>query len=137
MNNIKMKKIFIQIKGAGFTFLLDSRLKYSLVNPTLLNLFKEGYPPTEEEYQANMKAVEEFMRQNPTTFILPNHLKLYLFKDVYKEVGNKVVRCNDNKLRRCKAVKLNFEYEGQSYSELFYIDKELTVAAILGCNFHV
>lgn len=119
-------KIFIQVKGIGFTFFLDKGFMYSLINPSFLSFFREEYPATEEEYQANQIAVERLMKESKNPFIvLPEHLKMYFFRDVYKEVGSKVVRCSDNKLRNCKAVKFNFEYEGHSYSELFFIDKSI------------
>lgn len=68
-------------------------------------------------------AINKLMRESEDAFpILPKHLKTYHFKDVYEEVGYKVVKCSDNKLRKCKAIKFNFEYEGHLYSELFCID---------------
>lgn len=51
--------IFIQIRGLGFTFLLDNKMKYNLVSPDFLNFFKEKYPATKEECQANQMAVKE------------------------------------------------------------------------------
>lgn len=48
----------------------------------------------------------------------------------------KVVWCSDNKFRECKAVKLNFEYEGHPNSELFFVDKSVEEDyAILGSTF--
>lgn len=129
--------IFIQIRGLGFTFLLDNKMKHNLISPDFLNFFKEKYPATKEEYQANQMAVEKLMRESEDTFpILPEHLKNYHFKGVYREVGYKVVKCSDNKLRRCKAIKFNFEHEGHPYSEIFYIDKSVEEDyAILGFTF--
>lgn len=119
-------EIFIQVKGIGFTFLIDKKIKYSMISPTFLNFFKEKYPPTEEEYQANQMAVEKIMRESKDAFpILPENLKQYFFKDVYKITGCKVVRCSNNKLRKCKSIIFNFEYNGKAYSELFYIDQSL------------
>ena len=47
-----------------------------------------------------------------------------------------VIWCSDNKFRECKAVKLNFEYEGHPYSELFFVDKSVEEDyAILGSTF--
>ena len=118
--------IFIQVRGLGFTFLLDNKMKHNLINPDFLSFFKEKYPPTEEEYQANQMAVEKIMRESGDAFpILPENLKQYFFKDVYKKAGCKVVRCSDNKLKQCKAVIFNFEYKGETYSELFFIDESL------------
>lgn len=135
--NTEKDKIFIQVKSIGFTFLLDKKMKHNLINPDFLNFFKEEYPATEEEYQANQMAVEKLMRESEDAFpILPEHLKIYHFKGVYREVGHKVVKCSDNKLRRCKAIKFNFEYERHPYSELFFVDKSVEEdCAILGSTF--
>lgn len=35
-------KILIQVKGLGFTFLLDKRMKHNLISPTFLAFFKIG-----------------------------------------------------------------------------------------------
>ena len=112
-------------------------MKHNLINPDFLKFFKEEYPAIEEEYQANQMAVEKLMRESEDAFpILPEPLKLYHFKGVYREVGCKVVKCSDNKLRRCKAIKFNFEHEGHPYSELFFVDKSVEEDyAILGSTF--
>lgn len=34
--------VFIQVKGLGFTFLLDKRMKHNLISPTFLAFFKIG-----------------------------------------------------------------------------------------------
>ncbi len=139
LNNIclQKKELYIHIKDIGFAFLLDNKMKHNLINPDFLNFFKEEYPATEEEYQANQMAVEKLMRESEDAFpILPEPLKLYHFKGVYREVGCKVVKCSDNKLRRCKAIKFNFEHEGHPYSELFFVDKSVEEDyAILGSTF--
>lgn len=136
-NHKELNSIYFEIRGLGFTFLLDKRMKHNLINPVFLNFFKEEYPATEEEYQANQMAVKKLMRESEDAFpILPEHLKTYHFKGVYREVGYKVVKCSDNKLRRCKAIKFNFEHEGHPYSELFFVDKSVEESyAILGSTF--
>lgn len=83
-------EVFIQVKGLGFTFLLDNKMKHNLINPDFLKFFKEEYPAIEEEYQANQMAVEKLMRESEDAFpILPEPLKLYHSK-VY--IGKWVVR---------------------------------------------
>lgn len=141
-------EISIQVKNMGFTFHFDKRMKHNLICPDFLAFFKEEYPPTEEEYQANQLAVEKLVKESKEAFpILPGHLKYYHFKGVLKRVGYGVVRCSDNVFRRCNSVKFNFEYEKQSshpqmhpYSGLFFIDKSLRKnctkhCAILGSHF--
>ncbi len=131
-----MKQLCVQVKELSFTLLLDKKFKYSLISPIFLGLFKEKYPITDEEYLNNQMAVKKLMRESEDAFpILPEHLKTYHFKGVYREVGYKVVKCSDNKLRRCKAIKFNFEHEGHPYSEIFYIDKSLLGTAILSFSF--
>ena len=131
-----MKQLCVQVKELSFTLLLDKKFKYSLISPIFLGLFKEKYPITDEEYLNNQMAVKKLMRESEDAFpILPEPLKLYHFKGVYREVGYKVVKCSDNKLRRCKAIKFNFEHEGHPYSEIFYIDKSLLGTAILSFSF--
>ena len=34
------RSLFIRIKGIGFTFLLDKRMKHNLISPTFLAFFK-------------------------------------------------------------------------------------------------
>lgn len=132
-----MKQHCIQVKGLSFNVLLDKKSKYSLISPIFLGFFKEKYPITDEEYQNNQMAVKKLMRESEDAFpILPEHLKTYHFRGVYKKVGYKVVKCSDNKLRRCKAIKFYFEHEGHPYSELFFIDKSVEENyAILGSTF--
>ena len=36
------RSLFIRIKGIGFTFLLDKRMKHNLISPTFLAFFKIG-----------------------------------------------------------------------------------------------
>lgn len=130
-------EVFIQVRDLGFTFLLNKRMKHNLIDPVFLSFFKEENPATDEEYQANQIAVEKLMRESEEAFpILPEHLKVYHFKNVYQEAGCEIVRCSDGKFRKCKAVKFNFEHEEQSYSELFFIDKSIKEHnAILGSSF--
>ena len=131
-----MKQLCVQVKELSFTLLLDKKFKYSLISPIFLGLFKEKYPITDEEYLNNQMAVKKLMRESEDAFpILPEHLKTYHFKGVYREVCYKVVKCCDNKLRRCNAIKFNFEHEGHPYSEIFYIDKSLLGTAILSFSF--
>ena len=135
--------IFIQVRGFGVTCLLDNKIMHNFINPDFLNFFKEEYPATKEEYQTNQMNVMKLIKESKDAFpILPKHLKTYHFKDVYEEVGYKVVKCSDNKQRKCKAIKFNFEYEGHLYSELFYINQSQSIgtskkqiSAILGVDF--
>ena len=39
---MKMDEIFIQVKGIGFTFLIDKRMKHNLISPAFLAFFNLG-----------------------------------------------------------------------------------------------
>ena len=128
-----MTELFITVKGIGFTIFQDRTRKHNLISPAFLSFFKEDYPTSEDEYLTNQRAVETIVRNSEEAFpVLPPHLKIYCFKDVFKVVGHGIARCSDNKLRWCRTIQFNFEYSGQTYKQLFYIDKSLCVTAVLG-----
>ncbi len=130
--------IFVQIKGLGFTCLLDKRMKHNLISPTFLAFFK-----TDKQRisllnngigEVNVKP--EYNNSLPFLPFLPAYVDSISLEDIFHYVGKKIVWCSDNKFRECKAVKLNFEYEGHPYSELFFIDKSIEEDyAILGSTF--
>ena len=100
-------KILIQVKGVGFTFLLDKRMKHNLISPTFLAFFK-----TDKQRNSLLNNdIEAIFRLNGSS------ISWYKF-------------------RECKAVKFNFEYEEHPYSELFFVDKSVEENyAILGSTF--
>lgn len=127
-------KILIQVKGLGFTFLLDKRMKHNLISPTFLAFFKIG-KQRDSLLNNDIEAVSTKPEYNSLPF-LPSYVNSISLEDTFHYVGKKVVWCSDNKFRECKAVKLNFEYEGHPYSELFFIDKSIEENyAILGSTF--
>lgn len=127
-------KILIQVKGLGFTFLLDKRMKHNLISPTFLAFFKIG-KQRDSLLNNDIEAVSTKPEYNSLPF-LPSYVNSISLEDTFHYVGKKVVWCSDNKFRECKAVKLNFEYEGHPYSELFFIDKSVEEDyAILGSIF--
>ena len=122
-------KILIQVKDVGFTFLLDKRMKHNLISPTFLAFFKID-KQRDSLLNNGIEAVSTKPEYNNSLPFLPAYV------DTFHYVGKKVVWCSDNKFRECKAVKLNFEYEGHPYSELFFIDKSVEEDyAILGSTF--
>ena len=128
-----MTELFITVKGIGFTIFQDRTRKHNLISPAFLSFFKEDYPTSEDEYLTNQRAVETIVRNSEEAFpVLPPHLKIYCFKDVFKVVGHGIARCSDTKLRWCRTVQFSFEYNCQTYKQLFYIDKSLCVTAVLG-----
>ena len=127
-------KILIQVKGVGFTFLLDKRMKHNLISPTFLAFFKTD-KQRDLLWNNDIEAVSTRPEYNNSLPFLPSYVDSISLEDTFHYVGKKIVWCSDNKFRECKAVKLNFEYEGHPYSELFFIDKGLSGTAILGFPF--
>ena len=128
-------KILIQVKDVGFTFLLDKRMKHNLISPTFLAFFK-----TDKQRNSLLNngigEVNIKPEYNNSLPFLPSYVDSISLEDTFHYVGKKIVWCSDNKFRECKAVKLNFEYEGHPYSELFFIDKSVEEDyAILGSIF--
>ena len=77
-----MTELFITVKGIGFTIFQDRTRKHNLISPAFLSFFKEDYPPSEDEYLTNQRAVETIVRNSKEAFpVLPPHLKMYCFKD--------------------------------------------------------
>ncbi|WP_455586746.1 hypothetical protein [Bacteroides sp.] len=128
-------KILIQVKGLGFTFLLDKRMKHNLISPTFLAFFKIG-KLRDSLLNNDIEAVSTKPEYNNSLPFLPSYVDSISLEDTFHYVGKKVVWCSDNKFRECKTVKFNFEYEGHPYSEIFYIDKSIEEGyAILGSTF--
>ena len=128
-------KILIQVKDVGFTFLLDKRMKHNLISPTFLAFFKTD--KQKDSLMNNGKGeLNVKPKYNTSLPFFPAYDDSISLEDTFHYVGKKVVWCSDNKFRECKAVKLNFEYEGHPYSELFFVDKSVEEDyAILGSTF--
>ncbi|WP_462431387.1 hypothetical protein [Bacteroides nordii] len=127
-------KILIQVKGLGFTFLLDKRMKHNLISPTFLAFFKLG-KQRDSLLNNDIEVVSTKPEYNSLPF-LPSYVDSISLEDTFHYVGKKIVWCSDNKFRECKTVKFNFEYEGHPYFELFFIDKSVEEDyAILGSTF--
>ena len=128
-------KILIQVKDVGFTFLLDKRMKHNLISPTFLAFFKTD-KQRDSLLNNGIGKVNVKPEYNNSLPFLSAYVDSISLEDTFHYVGKKVVWCSDNKFRECKAVKFNFEYEGHSYSELFFIDKSVEEDyAILGSTF--
>lgn len=128
-------EVFIQVKGLGFTFFLDKRMKHNLISPAFLAFFKTD-KQRDSLLNNGIGAVSTKPEYNSSLPFLPAYVDSISLEDIFHYVGKKIVWCSDNKFRECKAVKLNFEYEGHPYSELFFIDKSVEENyAILGSTF--
>ena len=125
-------EIFIHVKGTGFTFLLDKRMKHNFISPAFLAFFnleeRQMYSLPENNIgEVNTNPVYDNLQP-----FLPDYVDSISTNDVFHYVGKKVGRCNDNKLRVCKSFMLGFEHEGCTFSFPFLLDKSLDEPAILG-----
>lgn len=133
-NHKELNSIYVEIRGLGFTFLLDKRMKHNLISPTFLAFFKID-KQRDSLLNNGIEAVSTKPEYNNSLPFLPAYVDSISLEDTFHYVGKKVIWCSDNKFRECKAVKLNFEYEGHPYSELFFVDKSLLGTAILSFSF--
>lgn len=127
-----MNEIFIKIKGIGFTFLLDKRMKHNLISPAFLAFFNLGERQMYSLSENNIREVNTKPDNNNLQPFLPEYVDVINANDVFHNAGKKVGRCMDNKLRECKVFMLGFEYEGCTFSFPFLLDKSLNKPAILG-----
>lgn len=127
-----MNEIFIQIKGIGFTFLLDKRIKHNLISPTFLAFFNLGGRQMYSLPENNIGKVNTKPAYDNLKPFLPEYVDSISTNDVFHYVGKKVGRCKDNKLRVCKVFKFGFEHEECTFSFPFLLDKSLDEPAILG-----
>ena len=120
-----MNEIFIQIKGIGFTFLLDKRIKHNLISPTFLAFFNLGGRQMYSLPENNIGKVNTKPAYDNLLPFLPDYVDSISTNDVFHYVGKKVGRCKDNK-------QFGFEHEECTFSFPFLLDKSLDKSAILG-----
>ena len=130
--NTEKNEIFIQVKGIGFTFLIDKRMKHNLISPAFLAFFNLGEKQMYSLSENNIREVNTKPAYDNLQPFLPEYVDSISSNDVFHYVGKKVGRCKDNKLRVCKVFMLGFEYEGCTFSFPFLLDKSLDEPAILG-----
>lgn len=130
--NTEKNEIFIQVKGIGFTFLLDKRMKHNLISPAFLAFFNLRKRQMYSLPENNIREVNTKPAYDNLQPFLPEYVDSISTNDVFHYVGKKVGRCKDNKLRVCKVFMLGFEHEGCTFSFAFLLDKSLNKSAILG-----
>lgn len=130
--NTEKNEIFIQVKGIGFTFLLDKRMKHNLISPAFLAFFNLRKRQMYSLPENNIREVNTKPAYDNLQPFLPEYVDSISSNDVFHYVGKKVGRCKDNKLRVCKVFMLGFEHEGCTFSFPFLLDKSLDEPAILG-----
>lgn len=130
--NTEKDEIFIQVKGIGFTFLLDKRMKHNLISPAFLAFFNLEQKQMYSVPENNIREVNTNPVYDNLQPFLPDYMDSINTNDVFHYVGKKVGRCNDNKLKVCKVFMLGFEYEGCTFSFPFLLDKSLNKPVLLG-----
>ncbi len=125
--NTEKEEIFVKIKGVGFCFLLDKKMKRNLISPALMAFFNIGKINMHTLSKGDVREVDTNPIYEPFS-----HEYFINTDDVFHYVGKKVGRCKDNKLRVCKVFRLGFEHEGCTFSFPFILDKSLDVPAMLG-----
>ena len=130
--NTEKNEIFIQVKGIGFTFLIDKRMKHNLISPAFLAFFNLGEKQMYSLSENNIREVNTKPAYDNLKPFLPEYVDSISTNDVFHYVGKKVGRCKDNKLRACKVFMLGFEHEECTFSFPFLLDKSLDEPAILG-----
>lgn len=126
-----MNEIFIQVKGIGFTFLIDKRMKHNLISPAFLDFFNLGGRQMYSLSENNIREVNTKPAYDNLQPFLPDYVDSISTNDVFHYVGKKVGRCKDNRLRMCKVFRLKIEYEGCTFFFPFLLDKKLDKPAIL------
>lgn len=130
--NIKGNEIFIQIKGIGFTALLDKRMKHNFISPTFLAFFNLGEKQIYSLSKNDTREVNTKPTYDNLLPFLPDYVDSISLDGVFHYIGKDVGKCADNKLRICKVFKFEFVYEECTFSFPFLLDKSLKKPAILG-----
>lgn len=121
-NDYEMKELFVRVNRIGFCFYLDEGFKTNLMSPMFLSFFRKdslSFGTTTSLFVNSMKDTKE-------AFPDPSDLMSSIaFEGVYKLMTKQIIRCRDNKFRRCQCVKFSFEYNGENYCEVFYVDPSL------------
>lgn len=132
MNTGKENELFIQIKGIGFTALIDKRIKHNLISPAFLAFFNLGERRIYSLPMSNIGEVNTRPAYDHSQPFLPDYVNAISANDVFHYVGKKAGRCKNDKLRKCKVFRLGFEFEECTFSFPFLLDKSLGTPILLG-----
>ena len=117
-----MKELYVLVNNFGFCFYLNERSNRNLMSPQFLNFFKEG----ERGRIIDNPSKRTFTVSSKEAFTEPIDLiHNRIFSNVYKLTNKSVIKCNDNKFRRCQGVRFCFEFNGIRCNEIFFIDPSL------------
>lgn len=129
---IQNKKIFIHVKGVGFTILTNKRMKHNLISPAFMAFFNLGERQLYSPLENNIREVNTNPVYDKLQPFLPDYVNSISTKDMFHYVGKKIGICRNKRLRFYKVFLFKFEYEGHTFSFPFLLDKNLGVPAILG-----
>ena len=139
---INKTEIFVKIKGIGFTFLLDKKVKFNLISPAFMSFFNIGKREMYSFSDNNVEEVNTNSVYNERNFFsalyndalpfLPDYVNTINFNSIFNYVGKKVTKCSDNKFRKCKVFMVELELEECKFSFSFLLDKSLNELAVLG-----
>lgn len=132
MNIGKANEHFIQVKGVGFAALTDKRIKHNFISPAFLAFFNLGERRMYSLPMSKIGEVNTRLTYDHSQPFLPDYVNAISANDVFHYVGKKLGRGKDDKLRICNVFKLEFEYEGCTFSFPFLLDKSLNEAVLLG-----
>ena len=95
---METNNIYVHVRGLGFTFLLDKRMKHNLISPTFLALFKID-KQRDSLLNNDIGEVNIKPEYNSSLPFLPSYVNSISLEDTFHYVGKKVVWCSDNKFR--------------------------------------
>ena len=127
-----MNELFIKIKGIGFSFLLDKRMKHNFISPAFMSFFNIGKRQMYSYSDNNVEEVNTNSAYNDALPFLPDYVNTINFNDIFNYVGKKLIKCSDNKFRKCKVFMVELELEECKFSFSFLLDKSLNELAVLG-----
>ena len=107
----------VHIGGIGFIFEVNKSPKQNLISPDVLALF-DGVQESEEVTE-------------DCAFPLPKS-NTNSFQYIFQPIGDNWAVCSDGIFRKCQRVKCRIEYNSNTLSVVFHIDRRLIDKNITG-----
>lgn len=107
----------IQIGGVGFMFEVNPFLKHNLISPDILAFF-DGVPES-----------GDITENNAFSHAITN---TNLCQTYFQYIGDDWVVCSDGVFRKCLKVKCRIEYNSNTHTTVFNIDRTLADGKITG-----
>ena len=83
---METNNIYVHVRGLGFTFLLDKRMKHNLISPTFLAFFKID-KQRDSLLNNGIEAVSTKPEYNPSLPFLPAYVDSISLEDTFHYVG--------------------------------------------------